>query len=215
MPRPKTIDVNECPVLAEPDIENRWEALDLKISRLLERLLKSEGLSVSAFGRKIGFTQANLSNVFNPNRKANHWSFPLLIATAEFFGTTVGGLISAAEGFAESPESDAAQLFFACRKTKPQSRERLQCLVYAAVGYEPSQVKKADRSLFELVYSVAQIEIGNPEFCDLYYSGRLTDQRVLSEFSRALEEAHRPETLSPDNPPLPLWAALQKTWKGV
>lgn len=215
MARPKTVDANERPVLSEAEIESRQEALDLKISRLLERLLKSEGLAKAAFGRKIGFSQANLSNVFNPNRKNNHWSFPLLIAAAEFLGTTVGGLISAAESLADSPESDAVQLFFACRKTEPRSKERLQRLVWAAVGYDPSQVKKAERGLFELTYGVVQVEIGNPDFCKLYYSGRITDQQAFSEFRRALEETNNPKLLSPDNPPLPLWAALQKTWRGL
>lgn len=214
MARPKSVDKSEKPVLSEAEIEEKQEQLDIQISNLLDRLLKSEGLAKAAFGRKIGFTQANLSNVFNQNRKKNHWSFPLLIATAEFFGTTVGGLISAAESFANSPESDAVQLFFVCRKTEPRSKERLQRLVWAAVGYDPAQVKKSDRALFELTYSVVQVEIGNPEFCNLYYSGRLTDQQVFSEFNRALEEANKPETVSPDNPPLPLWAALQKSWRG-
>lgn len=212
MARPKTVDRNEPPVMSDKEIRDAQEKLDAKISAFVDRLIKEEGISKTALARKLGFTQSNISNVFNKNKKSNHWSFPLLIALAKHYDTTVGELIMVSEAYSDFPDSDTVQLFLACSGTKPQTKERLQKLVWSVEGYDPTKVKKDDRFLFELAYNVVQMEIGNPEFCRLYYSGLISDREALAEFNRASEEAHRPEKLSPDNPPLPLWAALQKTW---
>ena len=209
MPR-KRIDVT--PVITEKKLAERHRVLDLRISRLVDQLLKLKGVSQTAFGRLIGFSQANISNVFNPGREANHWSMPLLIATSAFFGVSVGELLMAAES---GDGVDSACLLFACCNTKPASRERLQRLVWAAEGYVPDRVKPEDRGLLELVYSVDLLELGTPDFCECYYAGQLNDARVLSEFKAALAFANNPDNLAVDKPPPPLWAALKQTWKGA
>ena len=211
MARPKSVDKNERPIITQEQEGALQIELDRKISALLLRLLKAEGLSKAAFGRKIDFSQANLNNVFSTSIKCeqNHWSFPLLIGAAAYFRVSVGELIMAAETYADAPDSDAARLFIACRGTKPHSKERLQRLIWEATGYKPEDIRASDRKLLELSDGVNVMEIGNPDFCKKYYSGAMTDLEVLDTFDQAWAKANSPEKLEEGKPPYPLWAALQ------
>lgn len=217
MGRPKIVSESEQAIERDKKKQGQKQRdFDCRVSALVRALLDAQGVPRAAFARRIGFAQGNISGVLSlDNEKENrkHWSVPLLLSAAEFFRVTVGELVGSAEAFEKNPNIAMPRLLFASRNTAEHSKERLQRLVWATVGYDPDNVKKEDRFLCELAYGVAQLEIGNPEFCQMYYSGRMGDDDVLAAFDHAIEESHRPEKLGPNDPPLPLWAALKEYWR--
>ena len=213
MPRPKSIEKEKNDPLSKDMLDARQEEFDGKVSGFLRCLMEVEGISMSTFSRRVGFSQANVSNVFNPARKTNHWSIPLLLAVADALGTTMGELISAAENFSPDSGERSVLMFLTCRNTKPFSRERLRRIVWVAVGYTPEKFRKEDRYLIEQSIDLRNFESGVPSLCNLYYSGGISDEGVLSLMDRASAWAHHPDRdLDEDNPPAPLWTALSKIW---
>ena len=205
MPRQKSTKTEVPPALAKSEIEAEWKRIDAQMTRLVSRLLSERSMSQSAFSRGIGFTQANVSNVLSPSQP-NHWSIPLLIATARFFGTTIGELLSLAET-TDAEDADTLSLFFARCGTAPGSPERLTKLIRSALG----GYKEADDLIFgensEAVLGcrVSDIAFGAPEFYSEYTQGKLDDPDALAILSAAVRYVHNHGGLGN----VPLWAAVR------
>lgn len=210
MPRLKKTVEEGASALTKGEIEARWKQIDARMTRLVSRLLSERSMSQSAFSRNIGFTQANVSNVLSPSQP-NHWSIPLLIATAHFFGVSIGELLSLADS-TDAEDEDTLSLFFARCGTSPGSPERLTKLVRSALG----GYKEADDALFggnsEAVLGcrVSDIALGAPAFYADYSQCKLEDADALAILSAAVRYAHDHGGLGK----FPIWAALKEECQG-
>lgn len=205
MPRLKKTENGAVPALTKGEIESRWKQIDARMTRMVGRLLSERNMSQSAFSRSIGFTQANVSNVLSP-LQPNHWSIPLLIATAHFFGTSIGELLSLAET-ADTEDNDTLRLFLARCGTAPGSPERLAKLIRSAIGgcKEANDLLVGNNGEAVLGCRVSDFEFGAPEFYSDYTRGELGDPDVLTLLSAAVRSVHNRNALGK----VPLWAAVR------
>lgn len=165
--------------------------------------------SVSAFARKINYARPTLHVLLHQDNapKQRGWSTETLLSIAHALGCTLPDLVSAALTHMQNP-TGAPGLAFRVMGTDPHSRERLQRLVYEAVGYDGEHDRTKLASLEKLAYRLKDIELANPEFCEAYYNGALSDAEALAVLQQAQEA-----TIRQGEEDWPLWAALKEVYK--
>lgn len=165
--------------------------------------------SVSAFARKINYARSTLHMLLNQDDvpKQRGWTPETLLAIAHALGCSFPELMSAALTQMQNP-TGAPGLAFRVMGTDPHSRERLQRLVYEAVGYDGEHDRTKLASLEKLAYRLKDIELANPEFCEAYYNGALSDAEALAILQQAQEA-----TIRQGEEDWPLWAALKEVYK--
>ena len=104
-----------------------------------------------------------------------------MIQIAKYFGTTVYQLMYEAENPTSHP------MFLVVGKTEPCSTERLQALIYAAVGYSDQAPTGGYDDVIKLFYQVNMVERDAPAFCSAYQSAKLSDKQAFA----LLQEAYK------------------------
>lgn len=206
MARPKTVDYSRPPVMSKDEINSAWDALDRRISATVNEIMAATGVSQSALGRALGCTQANLSHILSRN-PSSHWSVPLLIALARYFGTTVGEIItiSESEGFPEN--SIELRVFIASCGTAPRTPERLDKLIREAVKMQMEdaghEFREEDRA--SLGCRVGDVALSAPSFYSDYVRGEINDPDAFSLLSASARSMLAHGGFSG----FPFWAAIR------
>ena len=166
--------------------------------------------SVSEFARRIQYSRPTLWELLHQEGKERQrpWTLDTLIAISREIGCSLPELLAAAETVKGNPGGAPALSLRLCG-TPPRSKERLQRLIYEAVGYDGDYDETQCNKLTEVIYRLRDVECGNPGFCTDYYEGRLSDREALAELRKA--DAFREHE---NEPSWPLWAALRETYKG-
>ncbi len=164
--------------MAKDEYKQEWDEYDTKLSDLINRSLKLKRITPTEFARGLNYSQSAMSAILLGNR---HWTIPTLIQIAKYFGTTVYQLMYEAENPTSHP------MFLVVGKTEPCSTERLQTLVYAAVGHTDMAEDGWIDDVIKIFFQVSMIERDAPTFCHDYQAGKISDRQAFKILEQANE----------------------------
>ena len=184
---------------------------DKKVARLGEALGKTiryaaKDKSITQLAKDIHYTRTTLTTLLNQtadDEKQRGWTFSTLVALADALGVRLSHLIAEAEAVANGAMPGMS---LRLANTSPRSRERLQRLIYEAVGYSGDTDEEEFDGLLEVLYREKDVEYAVPSLWGAYEKGVLTDEEALRLFKEAFEVA------SSEEPAPPFWAAVQSRW---
>lgn len=158
-------------------LETRTTNLNIAISRTVQYAIRDT--TVTEFARRAHLSRVSLSLLFSqkPGTKIDrHWTLESLLAVTDALGVKVSELIAEAERVSEGEEPRLV-----APKAAPRTPERLQKLIYCAVGYTG---KKMD-SLISVMYRVQDIQYGAPGFYNAYMNGEMSDADAMQYLEAA------------------------------
>ena len=184
---------------------------DKKVAKLGEALgvtirYAAKDKSITQLANEIHYTRTTLTTLLNQkadDEKQRGWTFSTLVAIADSLGVRLSQLIAEAENVANGA-MPGMSLRLAC--TAPRSRERLQRLIYEAVGYSGDKNEDKYDGRLEVLYREKDIEYAVPAFWEDFSKGAITDDEAL----QILKEAHKKSSADESSPPF--WAAVQTVW---
>lgn len=162
--------------------------------------------SITQLAKDIHYTRTTLTTLLNQkadDEKQRSWTFSTLVAIADALGVRLSQLIAEAEDVAKGA---LPGMSLRLANTSPRSRERLQRLIYEAVGYSGDTDEEEFDGLLEVLYREKDVEYAVPALWAAYERGALNDEAALQLFRDAFEEA------SAEEPAPPFWAAVQTAW---
>ena len=185
--------------------ETEREALMNALSAVIKRATRN--VSITDFADRVGVSRPQLSNLLNreTSARARPWMLDTLVAVAREIGCPLSELFAAAELAVANPGT-VPQLHLYLYNTEPRSRERLQKLIYEAVGYDGDTNERRYDRLLEILYRLRDVEYANPDFCNKYYNGELSDRAALATLRKAANRMDPDES----GEPMPLWMALKE-----
>lgn len=164
-------------------------------------------ITQKAYATRIGHAETSFSVLLGENKRGLVWPLPVLFAISKEEGVSLSSIFRAAEDIIEGrPNPLPGEIRVG--KAPARSPERLQKLLYLFEGIDEDD---PDFLLLCRVCALRDVQAFAPEFCELYYSGRIDDQEAL----RILGEASRYQSSGQDDPPPPICAALQRYGKTV
>lgn len=160
--------------------------------------------SVSAFAKQIRYTRSTLSSLLNQKdaERQRPWTFDTLVSISDALGCELSSFIKAVE-YVRKNNGAEPPLSIRFSGTAPFSRERLQRIIYEAVGYNGEHDEARMKKLEQVLYRVSDVEYANPELCKAYYKGRLSDSEILSLIKKAYSDGRKSDKS------MPLWAAVK------
>ena len=170
--------------MAKDEFRAEWDAFDEKLSELVNKAMSVKGIGVNRLSEGVGFSQSALSTLLQTNTKGSrskHWTIPTLLQLAKFFGTSMHQLIYEAENPTPTP------MFLIVGGSEPNSLERLQLLIYAAVGYSEQAPAGGYDNVVKMFYNVNAVEHNAPDFCSAYQKGKLSDRQAFALLQDASE----------------------------
>ena len=162
--------------------------------------------SITQLAKDIHYTRTTLTTLLNQkadDEKQRGWTFSTLVAIADALGVRLSQLIAEAEAVADGA---LPGMGLRLASTSPRSRERLQRLIYEAVGYSGDTDEAKYDGLLEVLYREKDVEYAVPSLWEKYEKGTLDDETAL----KLLKEAY--EAASAEEPAPPFWAAVQTVW---
>jgi transcriptional regulator with XRE-family HTH domain len=163
--------------MAKDELKDAWLEYDAKLTKLVQKVMKTKNITGVELAKKIKMSQSAISEILTGTK---HWTMATTLQLAKVFDTTFSQLMYEVENPTTHP------MFLIVGKTKPHSIERLQALVYAAVGYTDMVQDGWIDDVVKLFFQVNMIERDAPTFCYDYQAGKLSDRQALA----ILEEAN-------------------------
>lgn len=194
--------------------KEEWQAQvadeNARLNEALGRTIKFalRDTTITRFAESVHYQRPALTTLLNQNATDNpqkNWTLSLLIAVARTLNVRLSTLIAEAE---DVMAGGAPGLHIRLASTEPRSRERLQKLIYVAVGYSGDLDEKEYDGVLEVLYRVKDIEYAVPAFWEAYSNGTLTDEEALSILRAA---AHIQNSAEEDAPPF--WEVLRQSWQ--
>jgi DNA-binding phage protein len=189
-----------------------FETHDRKVAELGEALgvtikYAVKDKSVTQLAKDIHYTRTTLTTLLNQradDEKQRGWTFSTLVAIADALGVRLSQLIAEAEDVANGA---LPGMGLRLASTAPRSRERLQRLIYEAVGYSGDTDEAQYDGLLEVLYRETDVEYAVPELWNGFSAGNITDDEALEILKGAYQHAMSEE------PAPPFWAAVKEAWK--
>jgi transcriptional regulator with XRE-family HTH domain len=163
--------------MAKDELKDAWLEYDAKLTKLVQKVMKTKNITGVELAKKVKMSQSAISEILTGTK---HWTMATTLQLAKVFDTTFSQLMYEVENPTSHP------MFLIVGKTKPNSIERLQALVYAAVGYTDMVQDGWIDDVVKLFFQVNMIERDAPTFCYDYQAGKLPDRQALA----ILEEAN-------------------------
>ena len=188
-----------------------FENHDRKVAELGEALgvtirYASKDKSITQLARDIHYSRTTLTTLLNQkadDEKQRGWTFSTLVAIADALGVRLSQLIAEAEAVANGA---LPGMGLRLASTSPRSRERLQRLIYEAVGYSGDTDEEQYDGLLEVLYREKDVEYAVPSLWDSFSKGTITDEEALKLLKEAYSSASSEEAAPP------FWAAVQTAW---
>ncbi len=164
--------------MAKDEHKDAWLDYDAKLTKLVQKAMKVKNISGVELARCLSLSQPTVSEIFNGKK---HWTMATTLQLARVFDTTFSQLMYEVENPTPHP------MFLIVGKTKPHSMERLQALVYAAVGHTQMPREGWLDGVVKLFFQVNMIERDAPTFCYDYRAGKLSDRQAFKILEQANE----------------------------
>lgn len=165
--------------------------------------------TIRQFAESVHYQRPALNSLLNQKATDNpqkNWTLSLLLAVARSLNVRLSTIIAEAE---DVMEGGAPGMHIRLASTEPGTRERLQKLIYAAVGYSGDLDEKEFDGVLEVLYRVKDVEYAVPAFWESYRKGFMGDQEAL----RVLNSAVRIQGNAAKEDAPPFWEALRLAWE--
>jgi DNA-binding phage protein len=194
--------------------DNWFANHDKKVANFGEALGKTiryaaRDRTITQFANDIHYTRTTLTTLLNQKAddpKQRAWTLSTLLAIADALGVELSVLIAEAEAVSKGA---LPGMGLRIASTEPRSQERMQKLIYEAVGYSGDADEKNYDGMLEVLYRVVDVVYAVPAMWERYHGGLLSDDEALGVFKSAVEAAENEE------PQPPFWAAVQREWNRV
>lgn len=161
--------------MAKDEFKQDWDEFDSKFTDTVRKTLTLKGWGPTQLAKELGMTQPALSallRVHGPREK--HWTVPTMLRLAKLFNTTFYQLVYETENPSSYP------MFLIVKDTGAFTLERLQLLIYAAVGYSDQAPAGGYDDVIKMFYQVSTVVREAPDFCSHYQAGKISDTQALT-----------------------------------
>lgn len=182
--------------MAKDELKDAWLEYDAKLTKLVQKVMKTKNMTGVELAKKVKMSQSAVSEILTGTK---HWTMATTLQLAKVFDTTFSQLMYEVENPTHHP------MFLIVGKTKPHSIERLQALVYAAVGHTDAPQDDWHDEMVKMYFQVNVVERDAPTFCCDYQAGKISDRQALA----ILEEAKSTMLTEPYKGKMTFGLALQ------